>query len=162
MSLSTFSPVIWKLVLLQERICSLRGRIYISARVPLTALWANDNDVVANSYSVSSIRRKSTVALFARLELSCWRVAVFGTWYVFLRTELSWLGNSTLQRKQRFSATDMLVGICTCEIGIIFDERTHGQTLGKHNTSPLTCGGVWILHIRDAFFCGFKDLCIIC
>ena len=58
---------------------------------------------------------------------------------VFLRNELPWLGNSRLPRKQRFSATDFSDDISTSETGIIFDGRTHGETLRKHNASPLTC-----------------------
>ena len=59
---------------------------------------------------------------------------------------------SNIQRKRRFNATDMLDGICTCETGIIFDNRTDTRVDVKKNTSPLTCDRVWVLHIRDAFY----------
>ena len=58
----------------------------------------------------------------------------------------SCLGNLRLQRKQRFSGTDMLEGICSSETGIIFDGRadgrTHGQMLGIRYTSTLRLGGL--------------------
>ena len=53
-----------------------------------------------------------------------------------------WSGDPSLQRKQRFDASDLLDGVCTSETGIISDGRTGGNTdiRWENNTSPLTCG----------------------
>ena len=77
------------------------------------------------------------------------------------RLELSWPGDPRQQRKKSLNATEKLDGICTSKTGIIFDDRTDGHTLGKYNASPLACGGVLILHIRDAFYCGCDVVYII-
>ena len=69
------------------------------------------------------------LALFGgslRIELSCRRVAVFGAWCVFIRIELLWGGDPRLQRKQRFSGTDRLVGICISESWNLI-QRTDGR-----------------------------------
>ena len=59
---------------------------------------------------------------------------------VFLRIELSWLGEPRLRREQRFSAAVILDGICTLRLE---SYSTDGLTntlkiVRKHNTSPLT------------------------
>ena len=45
---------------------------------------------------------------------------------------------------------------CISETRIISDLQTDGHTdrRWENNSSPLTCGGVWILHIRDAYSSG--------
>ena len=73
----------------------------------------------------------TTLALFGGslgIELSCQRLTVFGTQYVFIRIELLWVGAPRLQREQRFSVTDRLDGICISETGIISNGRMDGPT----------------------------------
>ena len=55
----------------------------------------------------------------------------------FLRIDLLWLGDLRLQRKQIFSAKDILDGICISTSGIISDVRLDaridvGKTLPLH------------------------------
>ena len=59
--------------------------------------------------------------------LSCRRVAAFGAWHVFIRIELLGVGDPRLQRKQRFSGTDKLNGICISEAGITSNGRLDGH-----------------------------------
>ena len=59
------------------------------------------------------------------------------TCFFFLRIDLLWLGDLRLQRKQRFSAKDILDGICISTTGIISDVRLDaridvGKTLPLH------------------------------
>ena len=100
-----------------------------------------------------------------RIELSCRRAAVFGAWHVVIRIEFFWVGDPRLQRKQRFSATDRLDGISISDTGIIFngrtDGRTHEKTGWENNVSPLTCGRMLILHIRDAFYWFISSLSLV-
>ena len=63
----------------------------------------------------------------------------------FLRIELLWLGDPRFQRKQKFSATDLLDGTCifTSDTWIIADQQMDGHTDKLlENTSPQTCDGV--------------------
>ena len=82
----------------------------------------------------------------------------------YLRIELLCLGDPRLQRKQRFSVTDMVDGICTSETGIIFDRGTNGHTERRqeNNTSPATMvRRVMNIAYQGRILLGFQNLCII-